>query len=113
MNTSTLATINGMVRSVTMWAAAGLLTLGQVVPYITPAMLTSLGITDPVTATRVLTGCAIVMFLCRLITKKSLADKGGLVQVSVPAAPTPTVQDAIVQPIAPATVVIPKPENPQ
>lgn len=110
MNTSTLATINGMVRSVTMWAAAALVALGQFVPYITPATLASLGVTDAVTATRVLTGCALVMALCRFITNKGLAEKGGLMQVSVPAATTPTVQDAIVQPVAPV-IVPPKSEK--
>lgn len=110
MNTSTLAIINGMARSVTMWVAGALVALGQFVPYITPATLASVGVTNAVTATRVLTACALVMALCRFITNKGLAEKGGLVQVSVPAATTPTIQDAIVQPVAPATIP-PKPET--
>lgn len=101
MNTKTLATINGIARSVTMWAAGLLFSLGEVAQYVTPETLASVGITDAVGAHRILTAAAIIMAACRLITSKGLAAKGGLVQVAVPAAPT--VQDVIVQP---------KPENP-
>lgn len=100
MNTKTLATINGIARSVTMWAAGILLSLGQIAPYVTPETLASIGISDGAGARKILTVCGLVMAACRLITSKGLADKGGLVQVTVPAAPAaqPTVQDAIVQP---------------
>lgn len=75
MNTNTMQTIQGMAKSITMWVAGALLALGQLVPYVTPATLASLGITDGVTATRILTACAVIMAVCRYITKQSLASK--------------------------------------
>lgn len=105
MNTNTLATINGIAKSVTMWVAGILVALGQVVPFITPETLASVGIEHGPTATRILTVAGIIMGLCRFITSKSLATKGGLVAVDVQAAPTaanpapaPVAQDAILQP---------------
>jgi hypothetical protein len=96
MNTKTLAQINGAARSVTIWAAGILLAAGQVVPYITPETLASLGIEHGPTATRILTLCGLIMAACRLITKKSLADKGGLTTVSIPSTPEQTA-NAIIQ----------------
>lgn len=107
MNTKTLAIINGIYKSVTMWAAIILGALGQAMPFINPENLALAGIENAKTATHILTWCAIVMAACRLITKSSLAVKGGLVTVIIPSIPEQTT-DAIVQkpidsPVPPTT----------
>jgi hypothetical protein len=83
------ASIQGAAKSVTMWAAGILLAAAQVVPYVNADTLASLGI-EGHTATRILTVCGLIMAACRVITNKSLADKG----VPVPAIATaPTTQE--------------------
>jgi|SRR5580692_9387956 hypothetical protein len=74
--------MKGAAKSVTMWAGGVLLALGQVAPYVNQDMLDSIGIQGK-SARISLTIAALVMWVCRTITTKSLSEKGG-------AAPAPS-----------------------
>lgn len=82
------ASVQGAMRSITIWAAGALLAAGQIVPYVNADTLASLGI-EGHTATRVLTICGLIMGACRFITSKSLADKAPAPAVTI----SPTTQE--------------------
>jgi hypothetical protein len=75
MNTATaVASIKGAIKSVTIWVAAFAEVFGEFAPYVTPGLLTSLGL-DAHTTTVICRYVAGAMILCRTVTTKSLADK--------------------------------------
>lgn len=116
MDTKTLAQINGIARSVTMWAAGILIALGQFAPLVNEQTLVSLGLHGR-SLQIALTISGLLMAACRMITTKSLASKGGLVAVVTPTDAVP--QNAIIQkpaepaPIVDATVIPATPVPPQ
>lgn len=89
MNTATaVASIKGAIKSVTIWVAAFAEVFGEFAPYVTPGLLTSLGL-DAHTTTVVCRVTAAAMLVCRSITTKSLASKVAPIADAAPVSPTP------------------------
>lgn len=80
--------IKGAAKSITIWVAGVLLAAGQLAPYVNEATLVSLGLHGR-SLQLALTISGIVMMACRLITSKSLADKGAPPAPAAPVSPTP------------------------
>lgn len=76
MNPTLLSSMKGAAKSVTIWAGGVLLALGQIAPYIDKDTLAMLGL-HGASMQRTLTVAGLIMWACRMITTKSLAEKGG------------------------------------
>ena len=81
-------TIQGIPKSVTMWAAA-IIAVGSNVAPLLPTLFTALKL-DPATVQVVGNILAVIMATCRFITKGSLADKVAPEVVPAPVSSTPT-----------------------
>lgn len=86
------ASVQGAAKSITIWVGGLLVVLGQLAPYINEQTLVSLGLHGR-SLQIALTASGLLMAACRIITTKSLADKGTPPVAAAPASPTtPEVQ---------------------
>lgn len=69
------AAVKGALTSLTVWAGAAFLAIGNIAPYVTPQLLQGLGFT-PKAAGVTFNAVGALMIILRAMTTKSLTDKG-------------------------------------
>lgn len=76
--------VKGAAKSVSIWVAGALLTLSEVLPLITPDFLRDTLNLHPPTIQKFGAVSALIVVICRAITKQSLANKGAAVPPQPP-----------------------------